>query len=195
MTTAAPETLTDRLTGQHVTLWPYARGCYPRQTLATLWQMVEQEGGADRIFHAQQAPRETPTPTRGDLVSFVRYFEPEPAGSRLLLMVQSRADDQLAGLFWFDDIVLGHRASANVFYRRRYWGEAAREASRLACRYGFEHLGYRTIWAMTPWPLAVSHAEAIGFERVAVLPGYCLLEETPADLVVLRLEREGFDAG
>ncbi|HMC63819.1 MAG TPA: GNAT family protein [Gemmataceae bacterium] len=184
--------VSELLEGQHVRLWPYFRGVYPRNTLASLWQVMEADQAVEKVFHAQPkyGRQETPYPIRGDLISFVRYFEPDQEGTRLLLVAQAVESGEVAGMFWFDDIIIGHKANANIWYRRKFWGHPAREASRIACRYGFEVLGYQAIWALTPWRTAVAHGESMGFEPVTVLPGYLLIDDHPADLTVMKLTRE-----
>src|SRR3989441_10223124 len=83
--------VSELLEGQHVRLWPYFRGVYPRNTLASLWQVMEADQAVEKVFHAQPkyGRQETPYPIRGDLISFVRYFEPDQEGTRLLLVAQA----------------------------------------------------------------------------------------------------------
>ena len=172
------------LSGQHVRLYPYVRGAFPRETLYALWRAVEDDGAAARLFYAQPALEES---HRGDLTEFIAYFT-DP--KRVLYIAQSLKTDQVAGMVWFDDIQVGHRAAANVFFRRRYWGAAAGEGSRLALDAAFETMGVAAIWAYTPWPHAVRHAERAGMREVAVLPEFICIEGRPHDLHVLRVCRE-----
>jgi hypothetical protein len=104
------------LTGQHVRLYPYQRGAFPREVLYACWRAVEDEGAAPRLFYAQLCADEA---HRGDLPEFIAYMT-DP--KRLVYIAQRLKDDSLAGLVWFDDIVPGYRAAANIFYRRRCWG-------------------------------------------------------------------------
>lgn len=175
------------LTGSHVKLHPYVRGHWPPETLYTLWNLMRTQGALRKVFWGGNGA------TRGDLVDFVKFFEPEPPVTRVLLMAQSQKNPaDIAGLMWFDDLVDG-RASAGVFFARKYWGHPAREGSRIALAYAFQVLGARTVWAYTPWRIAGRHAEACGFRPVVALPEYAVIAEKPQDLYVLRLTREDFD--
>lgn len=167
-------------------LVPYHRAVFPRDTLWHLWSLMESQGAAPLLFHGQQGPEST----RGDLVAFVRLLE--PAQGETYLLLATRPDSaELEGFVWFDDIVrLGEntvRAAFNVCYRRRFWGQPAREASRMALRYGCEILGFSAIWGWTPWPVAARHAEAIGMTRMATLPGFAAGSR---DLSLFRVLRE-----
>lgn len=182
------------MTGELVRLYEHQRGHWPPETLATLWRILMPDlDTAKKIFFGRLIGPVTPYPTLGDLVEFVRFFEPELPGQRRLLIVQSvEAPDQVVGLFWFDDLVPGHRAAGNVLYRRRFWGAPAREASRLALAWGFAELGVRAIWAYTPWRLAVRHCEAVGLSLVATLPEFVELDGIPSDMHILRVRKEDF---
>jgi hypothetical protein len=170
------------LTGQHVRLYPYLRGEFPRGTFYALWRAVDAEGAIDKLFYAQPV-NPAPFSMRGDLSEFVRYFD-DP--KRLLFIAQSLKTDDLAGLVWFDEMQAGHRAAVNVFYRRRMWGAPAREGTRLACRFMFEAHGLAAIWGFTPWMAAVTHGLAIGFHRLTTLPEFVVIDGTPRDLHILR---------
>lgn len=181
------------MTGTHVRLHVYQRGQWPPETLATLWKLLmpDQET-AKTIFFGRAPLASTPYPMLGDLVEFVRFFEPESGQRRLLIAENITTPGDVVGIFWFDDLVPGHRAAGNVLYRRRYWGTPAREASRLALAWGFAELGVRAIWAYTPWRLAVRHCEAVGLRLVATLPDFIELEGVPQDMHVLCVRKEDF---
>ena len=187
------EEIEQLVTGKHVKLYPYVRGLWPPETLFTLWQMMRDQDAGEKIFFGRPGGG-TPYSTAGDLVDFVKFFEPEPPAQRHLLLAQSQAEpDQIVGIFWFDDLVPGHRAAGSVLYRKRYWGEPAREASRLALAYGFEVLGVGSIWAYTPWRTGFKHAEAAGMNHVATLPNYVIAADgKPMDLHILRVLKEEF---
>lgn len=153
-------------------LVPYHRAVFPRGSLYSLWSLMEEQGAAPLLFHGQQGPEQT----RGDLVAFVRMLEPAQGETHVLLITRPDSSE-LEGFLWFDDVVglgesPGTRAAFNVFYRRRFWGHPAREASRMGLRYGFEVLKFSAIWAWTPWPNAARHAAAIGMTLMADLPGF-----------------------
>lgn len=181
--------LSTLLTGTQVQLWPYSRGLYPRDTLHTLWRMVEAGGGAAQVFHSQLGGESDPYPWQGDLTEFVNYFN-EP-GRRILLMAMR--GEALVGLCWFDDIVPGFRAAYNLFFRRRAYGLVAHEATALALRYGFDVLGVQSIWGYTPWRAAVEHGLRHGFSVVATLPGFARVNGKPTDITMLRITKEEHD--
>lgn len=172
--------------GDHVRLYLYKRGAFPRELLWAMWQAVEAEQASRLLFYAQNVTTES---ERGDLQEFVTYFTD---AKRLVYVAQSLKDDTLAGMVWFDDIQPGFRAAANVFFRRRAWGAAALEGSRLALGAAFESLGVESIWAYTPWLHAVRHAKRAGMMPVALLPGFVRIDGAARDIHVLRLRREDF---
>jgi RimJ/RimL family protein N-acetyltransferase len=165
----------------------YKRGHFPRETLGTLWNYVEEQGAAKKLFYAQPNPP-TPVGTVGDLTAFVEYFGDE---KRVVLIVEEGGE--VMGMVWFDDILPGHRAAINGFYRRRYWGIRAREATRQAMLHAFESLSIKSLWAYTPWPEAVRHAQAIGMELTAVLKEFVLVEGQPRDVNVLVIRKGDLD--
>lgn len=167
-----------------LTLTPYQRGAFPRDGLAHLWSLMEAEGACARVFHSAVETPGAAYDTRGDLVDFVRMLEPPPPARTLTLI--AAADGQVAGLVWFSDLVPGVRAAVNVWYRRRVWGAPARAATDAACRLAFAQLAIPALWAYTPWLPAVRHAEAVGFVRVAELPGYVRGADGLRPLWVLR---------
>lgn len=168
--------------GEYVSLHLYERGVFARDVLYALWRHVEDAGGSVNLFYAQQGPDSH----RGDLQEFVSYFT-DP--KRIVLLAQSHATKDFAGLVWFDDVVAGHRAAINVFFRRRAWGHPARDAVRLACMHAFDHLRLQSIWAYTPWPAAWRMGEALGFQHIALLPEFVLINGTPHDIRIMRLRK------
>src|SRR5262245_4881476 len=104
--------LAQLLTGEHVTLYPYTRSAYGRDTLYWLWSMIEQEGTAATIFYTQGCAHER---ERGDLVEFVRHFS-EP--NRFLLTVARTSDLAPIGLVWFDLVPGQGHGLIGVWYRR-----------------------------------------------------------------------------
>jgi len=171
-------------------LTPYVRGQFPRDVLAHLWSLMEAEGACATVFHTAVPVAGARYDTRGDLVDFVRLFEPAPPAVTLTLLV-TEPDGALAGLVWFSDLVPGRRAAIGIWYRHRAWGARARAATREACRLAFATLKVPAIWGYTPWYTAVRHGEAIGFTRVATLPGYTA---SGRDLAILRLLPEALHA-
>jgi len=176
-----------RLTGKLVKLWPYSRGLYPRDILYRVWAAMEQDNAAHLVFHGQQVPSDMIYTWRGDLTEFIKYFD-QP--TRLLVICECIEDKEIAGFIWFDDVVPGFRALANIFFRRKYYGQVSHEASILAKEYAFDGLGIKSLWAFTPWLWAAKHAESIGFEKIVVLPGLYIVDGQLRDAYVLKLNRE-----
>ena len=170
--------------GEHGTVWPYTRGGYPPDTMYLLWRVMVDEQGADKLFYAQQGDGAV----RGDLVEFTRYFSDE---SRQLFICQAPDAGPVMGFVWLDDIAPAHRAAINVFFRRAHWGHAAREMASLVIRYGFEVLHLHAVWAFTPWPLAVRMGDALGFERIAVLPDFIRVDGESHAVTIMRKTRDG----
>lgn len=166
-------------------LRPYVRGHVARDALYWMWRAMEEDAAADKVFHGQ-LPGNLPFSLRGDLPAFCAYFS-EPG--RLTAMVFPRPPEELAGFIWFDDLVPGFRANANLFFRRKYRGAVALEAGKLALRYAFEGLGLQELWAFTPWREAAGYARRLGFQPVATLPKIVQAGEQRADMQVLRLGR------
>ena len=172
--------------GQHVRLHLFSRSSFPRQTLYTLWRYVEDAGAYRQLFYAQPVQDET---ERGDLIEFVNYFT-DP--KRIMFIAQSLKTNDVAGMVWFDDIQPGWKAAANIFFRRRYWGQPALEGTKLGLRQMFDTLKLESIWAYTPWKHAITHAERAGMIRVALLPGFVRIDGAPRDIHVLRVLRGEF---
>src|SRR5262245_25296020 len=184
-----PDEMESLLTGQHVKLYPYVRGHFPPETLFTLWNLMREQGAIDKVFFGR--PGTTPYQRRGDLVEFIKTFEPEAGVDRWVLIVQSlKHPEDVAGMCWFDDHIPEHRIAGSVFYRRKYWGRPAHEATRLAIRWAFAVLPVQSIWAYSPWKTGQKHAEYGGMTHVATLPEYVVLGEQPADLYCYRVRRE-----
>lgn len=181
MTVCAPARVEERLTGQHVKLWPYVRALMPPDILYQLWALMLHEQARQLVFQSGQ------TEVRGDLVDALTYFNDE---DMVLLLVTDTQGAHLLGACWFHDFVDRHRAFASVFVRRSAWGRPAREASRLAIAYAFEVVQLDNLWCASPWPIAIRHAEALGFQEVARLPEYHRTEQGTHDTVILRLRQE-----
>ena len=171
----------------HIRLWPYIRGNVPRGTSLALWQMIEAEGGMERLFYGQ-VPTPSAYSTIGDPAEFLALLH-KP--NTLPFLVQDQKTEAMVGLWWFDDVVPGFRASANIWMSRKSWGKPAREATRTAVEYGFNKLGFVSVWGFTPWPIAKEHAVACGFKEITTLPGYVCLDGRERDVFVLRRCRDG----
>lgn len=158
------------LTGERVKIWPWARGFYARDMLYWLWRMMEGERMTDVVFYKKttlMAP--PPISTHMDLVEFIQFFTLS-SGSRLLLIPRVKDTEEVIGFSWYDDVVLGDSASASMFYRKKFWGEVAQEATLLGLRYGFEILKLQKVWGYSPWKASVAHRGRVGFREIAEVP-------------------------
>jgi len=175
-----------RLVGKSVRLMPYARGYCPRDMLYQLWKAMDSDQLTDYVFHSFNGPQ-TPYSQRGDLVEFVKMFEPDH-GYRILLIVLDATVDKLAGAIWFDEIVEKQRASISIFMLTGYRGEPAIEAVRMALDYMFTAFDMKAIWAFTPWLHAVNLAKNTGFIQQAKLAELAKDKE----MTILRINKEDF---
>jgi len=174
----------DRYIGQHVRLWPYLRGAYTKDCLYRLWLMVAKADAFHQLFWGLHEVESR----HGDLEHFCRYFG-EDSGRQLFIM-ESTQRDELAGFLWMDDVIPGVRGIGSVFMAPAYRGRAASEAVRLFCRYGFDEMGLHSIWGVTPWPQAASLITEVGFERMAILPAFAMVQGVAHDVRIFRLTKE-----
>ena len=172
----------DRLTGERVKLWPYARGIYARDILYRLWRVVEDHEAASKMFCGSQDE----DILKGDLVSFVKYFD-DPG--RYLLIVTDLTGDDIAGCIWFDDLMPKFRAFGSVFMRQKYGGEGSMEAVRMALGYAYTVLEVESVWGVTPWRTAKQLCTRCGFEDVALLPAFARVNGLCHDVTILRHRR------
>lgn len=168
----------DLLEGKLVILWPYSNKYFPQETLLTAWRTINDSGAAYKAFWPFAQAKEK---TTVDLPFFMDYMN-----KCALLLVQNAASKELIGLIWFDDIQIGHRANANIFFIRKGRGPWANEASEIAIQYAFKAFMVKSLWGFTPWPEAVKHAERAGFKYVASLPDYALIHDELKDVHILR---------
>jgi RimJ/RimL family protein N-acetyltransferase len=59
----------------------------------------------------------------------------------------------------------------------------------MGAAYAHREFGVDQIWAMTPWAHAGVLIQAVGFERVAVLPGYAMIDGSLKDVVIYKKVR------
>lgn len=173
------------LVGETGRLWLYERESFPRDALYLLWRLVEDERGAPTLFYPQGAESH-----RGDLVDFVSTFS---GPGRMLLVAQSLGEaPTLMGMIWFDQIEVGRRANVNIFFRKAHYGPPVMDLSRLALAWAFETLRLASVWAFTPWPVAGQLCQRMGFGKVAALPEFVTVGDTPLEVHVWRLRKEDF---
>lgn len=171
------------LTGERVRVWPYAKGLYPESILAHMWSMINDAGAAHKVFWAHNRNEKLDTVNLGFFLSYMSQCLP--------LLVQDLESQEMIGMVWLDEIIMGHRSNINMFYRRKAWGSKAKEASQICLRYSFEAFKFDTLWGMTPWREARNHAVKAGFKHVATLDRYaCILGEYRSVYVI---QKENYD--
>ena len=186
--TETPYTV-DRLVGTLCQIWPYTRGTIGRDVLYTVWKAVEDAHEGHKLFWGVQDPPSI----HADLISFCEFFDTFKHPDRILLLVQDKASRNFAGFLWFDQIVTGHRAFGSIFIAPAYRGALATEALNLCLDYMFHAIGVKTIWGMTPWPKALALIMRGGFENVATLQDFAVVNEQTYHVQLCRLTREVFD--
>ncbi len=174
----------ERMIGQTVRIWPYARGLYPRDTLYRLWRVIEECGAGPKLFWGSHDP----ATIHSDLTAFVKFFD--DTQTRCLLVVTTPDAQEIAGAIWFDDFVPQYRCFGSIFIRPKYAGAPAMEAVHLALNYAFTALDVRQVWGVTPWKTAKALCQRCGFDVVATLPGLTQLDGIPRDVTILRKMRE-----
>lgn len=166
---------------------PYSREHFARGYLAHVWKQIEDDGASLDIFYAKLAfPPTEPVDVRGDVQDFIQYFaSPE----RMLFHVEQRDSREMAGIFWLDDIILGHRATVNLFFRPGSRGRIAFEAGRIFRDFCCEQLGFLQLWGVTPWKHSVAMGRWLGMKPVAVLPRFARINGELLDVHVIRYEK------
>jgi len=179
-------TETNHLVGTRIRLWPYVRGVYGRDTLYRLWCVIEEAQAGPLLFWASQDQPEI----HSDLVAFVKFFD-DP--TRLLQVVTNIDSTEIIGCIWFDEIVPRYRAFGSMFIVPKFQGGTySREAMDMGLRYAFEILELKQVWGATPWLPARRLCLRSGFEVVAMLPGFTLVNGVPVDVTILRIMKEQF---
>jgi len=136
-----------------------------------LWLIMEKEGILKYVFF------DSPTDAMGqkahaDLAHFVNFFS-DP--KKMILIVQHIESKELAGMTWFDLERPNYRCLANWWIRRRFWGPPAREAGIMSCDYMFNCIGMEHIWGFSPWETSAKSGMSFGFEYMATLPDYFII--------------------
>ena len=129
---------------------------------------MEHDRAGKRLFWGDREPETL----SGDLSSLCAFIHEPRRLSFLAFGIENR---DLAGWLWLEDVILGYRASVNVFMRRRYWGDAAHEAGILLCDFAREVYELPELWAFTPWLTAKRWGERIGFKCLGVLPQWAIV--------------------
>ena len=174
---------------EHLKCWPYVRGHYQRDTLYQIWSLIEQAGDWDKIFWENQ-PGDTPISIKGDLTAWVQFVE-DPIDKKILLIMVSRSDNQIAGIVWFNH-VKNNEAYGCIWMRPEYRGAASREAVHLGLEHAFYAMGWTKVWAATPWPRARNLIKKSGFSDVVTLPGMHKVGDKPGNVFILAVEEQDY---
>lgn len=167
---------------QSIHIWPYVRGEYPRDTMATIWRMVEEAKAASHLFWGSQEP----DAIKGDLVAIAKFFD-DP--NRILVMLSTADHTDLIGFLWFDDFIPKLRCFGSVFIKPAYRGKIGNAGIVKACQYIFDAFDVQTIWGITPWREARSAVMACGFQTVTVLKSFVKVGDEVLDAHVVKKER------
>lgn len=165
-----------------VEIWPYVRGQYPRDTMYTIWRMVEEAKAAPHLFWGSQEPETI----KGDLVAMAKFFD-DP--NRVLVMLSTADNTEPVGFLWFDDFVPNLRCFGSVFIKPKYRGKVGNAGIVKACQYIFDSFGVKTIWGITPWREAKAAVMACGFQPVALLRQFVKVGDEVLDAHVVKKER------
>lgn len=165
-----------------VEIWPYVRGQYPRDTMWTVWRMVEEAKAAPHLFWGSQEP----DAIKGDLVAVTKFFD-DP--NRVLIMLSTPDNTDLVGFLWFDDFIPGLRCFGSVFIKPQYRGKVGNAGIVKACQYVFDTFQVSTIWGITPWREAKAAVMACGFQPVALLRKFVKVGDEVLDAHVVKKER------
>lgn len=178
------------LQGEHVTLWPYVRGHYPRSFLFDVWALIEKAGDWGRFFW-DTTGLDTPVPTKGDIVDWVTFVE-TPVDQKAILVVQAVQGGEICGLVWFNRIQ-SDCAFGSIWMRPEYRGLAhSREAINVGLEYAFYLRGWKEVFAMTPFPLARNLVKRCGFKDVALLPNVYRIGGEPTKVHVLGIKEADY---
>jgi len=152
-----------------------------------LWAVMEQANAWPFLFWDQTEYEKTPVPICGDPADFVKFM-----ADKQFLIFQSRETGEIAGCIWFDKIKKGQSAFGSIWMLPKFRGQPSREAVRIGMEYGFYAMGWPTIWALTPWPIARNLIKHCGFEDVVVIPGLYVVGDRPADVYLLKAEETNY---
>lgn len=148
-------------------VWPYVRGHFGRGFLYHLWSLVE----AEKDWHSimwETPESNTPISQKGDLVSFVHYME-SFLDPKSILIVQDNHTREIAGFIWFNR-QKPDSAYGSIWISKKYRGHVSREAVKLGMEYAFHARGWKSLFAVTPWPVARNLLVKCGWRELAKLP-------------------------
>ena len=174
---------TSHLRGRLVDVWPYAEAYFPPETFPEMWAWMKEDNTLRQTFYEGGVTT---------LPHLVRFFDPLIFPTRLLLLYTTKAGEG-AGFGWFDQVIQGVRAFANVCMRKKYWGAHTDEACRISIDYIMHAHGVRNVFGFTPNGLAHALMKRLGAQHVATIPGLASYNGTPAVVMVTRLAKENWN--
>jgi len=177
----------ERLRGKLVDVWPYVEATFPPQTFVEMWNTMIEDKTLNRAFY------ET---TEFTFPELVRFFDIKLHPRRLLLIYTDKMMNY-AGFGWWDDVIPGVRAFANICMSKAFWGRPTDEASRISFDYIFHAYDVPRVFAVQPKPnrIALAYSIRLGFRPVTVIPAYTSYHGMPTDVTLTMLTREDFDHG
>lgn len=164
-------------------LTPYVRGFYQRDILYLLWQKMEERGGTHQVFSMDDHGNNTFS-MKGDLVSFVHYFE-SPHDPKFLYLVL--AENDIAGCFWLDKVQAPVSANISTWFARKYRGKFALAALHKMVEMAFSELKLQQLRGQTPHKEAALFAKRAGFTILAELPKYATINGEAQSLYIVQL--------
>jgi hypothetical protein len=168
--------------GRHATVVPYVRGQSPRDELLRWWLLMEEHGGQQELFWSAPGRLEA---QRGDPLAFAEAFS-----RRLACACYDHASEQLIGFTWVERLHPRHHGHFGMYFIPYTTTAVRREATSLMTTAIFTVVTtLPCLFAMTPWDWALAHWLALGWQQVATLPGFAVVDDQCRDLYVLRLER------
>ena len=168
--------------GRYATVVPYVRGQSPRDELLRWWLLMEQHGGQQELFWSVPSRLET---RRGDPLAFGEAFS-----RRLACACYDNATEELIGFNWVEHVKPKHHGQFGMYYTPHTSTAVSCEATSLMTMTMFSVITtLRFLFAMTPWDWALSHWLALGWQQVATLPGFAVVDDACCDLYVVRLAR------
>lgn len=165
-------------------VWPYGRGYFGRAFLYHIWTLVEAENDWDSILW-DALESTTPISQKGDLVGFINYME-NVFDPKSMLIIQDNASREIAGFIWFNR-QKPESAFGSIWVSKKYRGHVSREAVKLGMNYAFNDRGWKTLYAVTPWPVARNLLTRCGWKLLAKLP-----EVYKIDVYYLMSKKESF---
>jgi hypothetical protein len=178
----------ERLKGEHIMMVPYVRGLYARDLPYQLWRFMEEERAIPKVFSEVPEGAEEQN-AHGDLIHFVNFLNDS---SKIILI--AAVGEEIAGMTWFHVQQPKFRAMGNVWFRKKFWGEPAREGGRISLDYMFNCVGVEHIWGETPWMEAARYCMDIGFDYVVALPDYAQIKGKAYDAHIVTCSKENFNA-